>query len=44
MKLNEVKIEKFTRTANQIFFGVFEPARNEKIQPVYKESPMRFEY
>jgi hypothetical protein len=44
MNLNEVKIDKFTRMANHIFSGVFEPMGNDKIHPVYKESPMRFEY
>jgi hypothetical protein len=44
MDLNEIKIDKFTRMANQFPAGSFEPTGQNKIHPMLKQSPMSFEY
>jgi hypothetical protein len=44
MNLDEVKIDKSTKMANHIAASMFDPTEKNKIHPVYKESPMRFEY
>jgi hypothetical protein len=44
MDLDEVKIDKSTKMANHIAASMFSPIEKNKIHPVYKESPMRFEY
>jgi hypothetical protein len=44
MDLDEVKIDKSTKMANHIAASMFNPIEKNKIHPVYKESPMRFEY
>jgi hypothetical protein len=45
MNLNEIKIDKSTKMSNHILAGNFEPTRQEnKIHPIFKESPMPFEY
>ena len=45
MDLNEIKIDKSTKMSNHILVGNFEPTGQEnKIHPIFKESPMPFEY
>ena len=45
MDLNEIKIDKSTKMSNHILAGNFEPIGQEnKIHPIFKESPMSFEY
>src|SRR5918995_1286762 len=45
MDLNEIKIDKSTKISNHIHAGNFEPIGQEnKIHPIFKESPMSFEY
>ena len=45
MDLNEIKIDKSTKMSNHILAGNFEPTGQEnKIHPIFKESPMPFEY
>jgi hypothetical protein len=44
MDLNEIKIDKSTKMANHILAGNFEPTDQNKIHPIFKESPMSFEY
>ena len=44
MDLNEVKIDKSTRMANHIPAVSFEPTDKNKIHPIFKDSPMSFEY
>jgi len=45
MDLNEIKIDESTKMSNHILAGNFEPIGQEnKIHPIFKESPMSFEY
>jgi hypothetical protein len=45
MDLNEIEIDKSTKMSNHILAGNFESTGQEnKIHPIFKESPMPFEY
>jgi hypothetical protein len=44
MDLDEIKIDKSTKMANHILAENFESTGQNKIHPIFKESPMLFEY